>query len=261
MNTISKTDLYKHGGYFIEIGGKQKLFTLRHYSPMGRWIDGIGYLPEDCHIRNLAKSWDASWSLLDTILTKDDPFCLDHSTSFRGDLDANDHLGYGSHEIGECDRLWFHTVPVTFGKYCGKTVDEIDQIDHEYLVYIARSGSVTSSDFRSQQFRYIQSRFQLDVKKEIAQENAIKAISQYVGEIGVRQEFTVTIKKVITGEGYYGTWVLTISEDADGNVITYFNRIGYEGDKVTFKATIKDHKERDGQKQTVVSRAKLVEAK
>ena len=60
------------------------------------------------------------------------------------------------------------------------------------------------------------------------------------------------------------TWVF-VTEDSDGNVVVYkgsghlYNADGQgatKGDKVAVKATIKEHGERDGVKQTIIARPK-----
>lgn len=84
------------------------------------------------------------------------------------------------------------------------------------------------------------------------------ATSNWIGTVGVRQMFTVTIRKVIMIEGVYGASYLHIMNDADGNVVIYkgTNVLGQEKQTVTVKATIKEHGEREGVKQTKISRPK-----
>ena len=59
-----------------------------------------------------------------------------------------------------------------------------------------------------------------------------------------------------SGEGNYGTWFLT-GVDTDQGFVLYWNTLdtAEANDVVTFDARIKDHGEKDGVKQTVVSRA------
>lgn len=87
---------------------------------------------------------------------------------------------------------------------------------------------------------------------------AAAATSNWIGTVGARQMFTFTIRKVIMIEGVYGASYLHIMNDADGNVVIYkgTNVLGQEKQTVTVKATIKEHGERDGVKQTKISRPK-----
>ena len=82
------------------------------------------------------------------------------------------------------------------------------------------------------------------------------AESRHIGTIGERREFTGKVVFVTSGEGFYGTWFLT-GVDTDEGFVIYWNTLDMAeaNDVVTFHARIKDHGERDGVKQTVVSRA------
>lgn len=82
------------------------------------------------------------------------------------------------------------------------------------------------------------------------------ATSAHVGEIGKRQQFDLTIRFVVTLEGAYGTSYINICNDAAGNVIVYKGTrcLGEKGATVSVVATIKDHGERDGVRQTIIAR-------
>lgn len=103
-------------------------------------------------------------------------------------------------------------------------------------------------------------------KKRESEKKALT--SNHIGEIGVRQTFTAVIDKILSFEGFYGTTFYNIFTDENGNVIawkgsTKLHTEDYvfpeEGTKVRFKATIKNHGEYNGVKQTEVSRATLEE--
>lgn len=82
--------------------------------------------------------------------------------------------------------------------------------------------------------------------------------SGWIGTVGERRDFTLTIRMVVEIEGMYGYSYLHVMHDADGNVVVYkgSNQLGKKGDTVTVKATIKEHDTRDGVKQTKISRPK-----
>jgi hypothetical protein len=98
--------------------------------------------------------------------------------------------------------------------------------------------------------------------------------SNHFGTIGKREDFTLTLKKVLSFESQWGTTNLHIFEDANKNVAVWFASGGgglamvkedtsgaygveaKEGDIVKVKATVKEHGARDGVKQTVLSRVK-----
>ena len=108
-----------------------------------------------------------------------------------------------------------------------------------------------------------------------AQYQAEAAQSDWVGTVGERQEFTLTVVAVVEYEKprfhYHdsGFGYLTIMADAAGNRVVYFNSLeaksvdeddcveytmAEKGDQVVFMAKVKEHGERDGAKQTIVQR-------
>jgi hypothetical protein len=91
---------------------------------------------------------------------------------------------------------------------------------------------------------------------------ADRAISKHVGTVGERREFALTVNKVFSFESQYGRTFINICKDADGNVIVYKGSNGFEeGDALTLKATVKAHDEREGVKQTLIARPKILSEK
>jgi len=89
-----------------------------------------------------------------------------------------------------------------------------------------------------------------------AKRSAEAAGSNWIGTVGERRDFTVTIRHIHTMEGLYGTSFLHILNDAQGNVVIYKGTkcLGDKGETLTVKATVKEHGERDGVKQTKIAR-------
>ena len=78
---------------------------------------------------------------------------------------------------------------------------------------------------------------------------------EFVGTVGERQAFAVTVKHIVELEGMYGISYLHICRDADDNVIIYKGTQHWgKGAQVTFMAKVKDHGVRDGVKQTIIQR-------
>lgn len=119
-------------------------------------------------------------------------------------------------------------------------------------------------------------------EKRAAKRAAEAELSEWVGEVGKRVEWTLTIDGHHTYEGEFGLVHIYILKDEAGNVVVYKGSscLGVEtermtaagwktsdwrsfdkGDKVTGKATIKTHTTREGVKQTMISRPKFVEAR
>ena len=83
------------------------------------------------------------------------------------------------------------------------------------------------------------------------------AISKHIGTVGERREFTLTLNHVHEFEGVYGITYIHILTEGEGNAVVYKGSkrlTGEKGDAITFKATIKEHGERDGVAQTILAR-------
>ena len=95
--------------------------------------------------------------------------------------------------------------------------------------------------------------------------DAAKADSDFVGTVGERvRDMVVTFEDEFSFDGYYGTTYVLIFRDADGNAIKWMTSSpsinACEGDTVVMTATIKEHSSYNGEKQTLVTRCKFIEA-
>ena len=99
------------------------------------------------------------------------------------------------------------------------------------------------------------------MREKFAKERAEQgAKSQWIGEVGLRVDITLTCVHVITIDSAYGTKCLHICEDKNKNVVIYkgfslaFPTKGFTAKMV---ATVKEHQDRDGIKQTIIARPKV----
>ena len=114
---------------------------------------------------------------------------------------------------------------------------------------------------------------ELDRLAGIEYEKKTRPVSQFVGTVGKREDFTVTLKKVIGHEGQFGLTTIHIMLDTNGNRMTWFksgNAEMEEGHTYVLKGTVKSHevynKNKDcdgnplgvGENQTIISRCKVV---
>ena len=105
-----------------------------------------------------------------------------------------------------------------------------------------------------------------DYAIEVAQqkrEDAAKS-REWVGGVKKRQNFEkLTVKKMTYIEGNWGPTTLVIFEDVLGNLIKWFASTNLDdlevGDTVDIKATVKKHDSYNNVKQTIVTRAKILE--
>lgn len=100
-------------------------------------------------------------------------------------------------------------------------------------------------------------------KAEWANKQAlINAQKQHIGTIGEKITVTITCVHIAVINGVYGNNYIHICEDADKNIIIYKgNSLDFptKGNTATIRATVKDHGVRNGVKQTVIQRPKLVQ--
>lgn len=83
-----------------------------------------------------------------------------------------------------------------------------------------------------------------------------KALSNHIGAIGERIDLTLTVAHIVEIPTEYGLMLIHIMSDANQNRVIYkgTKRLADKGQTVTLKATIKDHGEREGEKQTIIAR-------
>ena len=108
-------------------------------------------------------------------------------------------------------------------------------------------------------------------KAEWASEKAVlNANRAFVGTVGQKVTMTLTIAHIVALDGIYCTTFIYIMEDADKNVVVYKGNssaiswtpdgaVRVKGDSLTITATVKEHGVRDGVKQTVIQRPKVME--
>ena len=98
-------------------------------------------------------------------------------------------------------------------------------------------------------------------KLVLARREAPKGESKHVGRIGEKIEISVIVERVISCDSAYGTSLLHVMRDAEGNVYTWFasGSLAFEaGNEAKIKGTVKAHNERNGVPQTVLTRCKAV---
>jgi hypothetical protein len=95
----------------------------------------------------------------------------------------------------------------------------------------------------------------VEAAREVAKEVA-RATSRHLGAVGERRSFLVKVVATPKFEGQFGTVVINLCEDMQGNVVVYKGgkALGEKGQMINVKATIKAHGEREGVKQTIINR-------
>ena len=88
------------------------------------------------------------------------------------------------------------------------------------------------------------------------------ATSTHIATVGDRVELVVTVKFANSYDSQFGQFWIVGLEDASANTVIYKGNAPFsttKGQTVKLKATVKEHGERDGVKQTVIARPKVLE--
>lgn len=84
--------------------------------------------------------------------------------------------------------------------------------------------------------------------------------SNHIGDVGDKISFSGVVEMVKGFDGYYGITWIHVLKDMEGNVVVYkgSKRLADKGSEIRVTAKVKSHGEREGIKQTIIERPKLV---
>jgi len=162
-------------------------------------------------------------------------------------------------------------------KKLAQAIAEIDQ-DDAFTANLNNVQTLIKSEYcKRSHFGYIAyapvayEKYLEEMKRRAEREavrNAERNASEYVGQVGKRIDLDIADMKLVTSwETQWGmTWLYKFT-DTDGNVLVWFaskplERVNENGvyEDVTevshIRATVKEHNERDGVKQTIITRCK-----
>jgi len=237
---------------YVSSGKKNGMYTLRQ-----QWF-ACGYM-HDQHITTLAKDRDVAtqkaWEY------------------FEKHCDTKDGWEFGGEPTFDLYE-WGHGKPVwvmkalqmieqnlmPFGAHHGELIE--DQQD-DYVLWWAQKDSTNDNivvQTLVKKFQEIADKRELfqKLEEEKAAKEAQKKVSQYVGELGKRQNFSVKMIYYRPFEGFYGPAVAIGFIDEHENKIVYIGSADFSdlefGDSVSFEAKVTKHNEYNGEKQTVVNR-------
>lgn len=130
--------------------------------------------------------------------------------------------------------------------------DEASDLEHNCIA-LARLGYAKLSHIGMLAYMPVGHRRRIERQ---AQQKAAVARSEYVGEVGQRITLkAVTVALLSSWDGYYGTTWLYKFVDESGNVFIWRSSRPFTAENgATIRATVVDHNERDGVKQTIVNR-------
>ena len=111
--------------------------------------------------------------------------------------------------------------------------------------------------FKPQYMGYVAAGINAAIKNKIEAKEVSKKSNEWVGKVGEKSQFSVTVVNKSGFDSQFGYTVIYIMETAEGNQVTWFtngNASFNVEDKLSFIATVKEHKEFKGRKQTVITR-------
>lgn len=195
------------------------------------------------------------------------------SKHFEGEVTCDRCNGRGWFAIGSCNGQLVpshvdnavcykcHGVGKVHGKWIERTPE-----------YQAKLDAKRKAKWEAEQAKREAERAEREAREKAEREaeeariKALKAISQYVGQIGERIEFKATYvrtgswdQKSFSGFGMTTMYIHTF-KDADGNVFTWKTQNGIClncGENVIVKGTVKNHSEYKDEKQTELTRCRI----
>lgn len=250
-----RTDTFRE--CYLSTGRKATFYTLR------RMIAGPGFC-NDHYVKRL-------YTDLDRSLEAAKLFAERTGMNFTGIHDEPMYkFGEFQTALKEArERNWADDLGqgiMPWGKHKGKALDDLPG---GYIAFIV--DKLDDMDFMSDEFRVIMREalqtyadaHKAWVEEKKAEWEEKKVLSDYVGEVKVRLKgikvVVETVKRDI--EGYYGYYDIIAFRDENGNKLVYMGGSGIdvkEKKSYVIDATVKAHEEYKGEKQTKVSRVKLV---
>lgn len=157
-----------------------------------------------------------------------------------------------------------YVCPITEREFRGGEYLPTEEPDDSYRVMGSARVYPTAVDLEGKVHNWDGTRGQnVAVWQElISQSRAHEAkISQHIGTVGEKIELELTVSHIAMFPGYYANVHVHIMHDAARNVVIYKGsnkRLAEKGAKIKVSAKVKAHGEREGVKQTIIERPKVM---
>jgi uncharacterized protein (DUF3820 family) len=249
--------------YYVSTGRKNAMYTLRaRRDCIGQAAHMFEFMP-DFYVCNLAadeaRAMEKAADYVEAFRTR-----VGETEDFKIIFDASgaDREAYKRRgklsvkDTFKIDRIESGIIP--FGKYADKNFS--DAPDSYILYWVDKSREEITDPVIGAIIAVCQgiaAEKGLIAKRDEAREarHAEDLKSDYIGTIGKRQDFTGVLEYLSAPQdGSYGVWHTNKVRIGDDIVIYFGAPLGEQGEAITFRATVKAHKEKDGVKSTQVSR-------
>lgn len=149
--------------------------------------------------------------------------------------------------------------------FAQKMQDELSKIDYSELTDFLRNvkSLINAKYCRMNAFGYLAYApvaFEklMKQKEQKLNRDQTKGLSDYIGNVGEKITADIKESKLITSwETLYGWTHLYKFVTTDNNVLVWYASKGFDGEPTKITGTVKDHKEYDGEKQTILTRCKI----
>lgn len=143
----------------------------------------------------------------------------------------------------------------------GKNLDNPDTEYLQSINLICKAGYITPREY-GLTVSIPTAYFFAHKKAEEEKAKAEAPVSDYVGEVNDKIETVVTVKGIYASESFYGTSYIHNMRDENGNILTWFcsGNVTMEANKTyKIKGTVKNHQMYRNDKQTILTRVKMLE--
>jgi uncharacterized protein (DUF3820 family) len=249
--------------YYVSTGAKNAMYTLRcRRDCIGQAAFMSEFMP-DWYVCNLAadeaRALEKAAQFVDDFRARvgeSEEFKINFDSS-GADCEAYKRRGKLSvRETFKIERIESGVIP--FGKYADKLFS--DAPDSYILYWVDKSREEITDPVIGAIMAVCQgiaAEKGLIAKRDAAREarHAADMKSNHIGTVDKRQDFTGVLEYVSApNEGAYGVWHTNKVRIGDDIVIYFGAPLGEQGETITFRATVKAHKEKDGVKTTQVNR-------
>lgn len=249
--------------YYISTGKKNAMYTLRcRRDCVGQAAHMFDMMP-DFYVANLSANEEAA---IEKGRAYVDAFRArvgetdDYRIVFDAFPDRENYKRRGKLSVADTRKIEIiESGFIPFGKYEGKQFSDVP--DSYILYWVDQSRNEIDSPVIGAIIAMCQGiaaeKGLIEARQAVRDaRHAADLKSNHVGTVGKRQEFTGVLEYVSgpNGGSFGNVWHTNKVRCGDDLIVYFGAPLGIQGETITFRATVKEHCERDGVKSTKVSR-------
>ena len=157
---------------------------------------------------------------------------------------------------------------INFGKYQGKSFIEITEENYSYIQWLSSNSKDLALSLAA--YKIVEEKSKIKEEEKIMEAEKL----EYIGKVGDKIQIQVTLENIFFYNSMYGMVTIYKFLDEDENILIWKTTSNLErivtvdgekeceniqkGEMIQIKATIKEHSEYNGSKQTLVNRVKVL---